>query len=178
MMVSLYLYDIFYNYHTAQYASGVDPSRIASMVMAGIGFVGAGTIIHTKGSIWGLTTAACLWIAAALGLAIGCGYYLAAIITTIISLGSLIILKQVERLIKKDWYHHINIEMEDRANALQEIKQILQTNGATILKIIFNKNVITGEIIFGVSIKLHQTMDKHLIDTLAQISGVRKIRSD
>ncbi len=57
----------------------VDPSRIASNVVAGLGFLGAGTIMHSKGSVQGLTTAASLWATGAIGLAVGCGYYSAAI---------------------------------------------------------------------------------------------------
>ena len=57
----------------------VDPSRIASNVVAGLGFLGAGTIIHSGADIQGLTTAASLWATGAIGLAVGCGYYSAAI---------------------------------------------------------------------------------------------------
>ncbi len=127
MIVSLHLYDIFKIYNTSNYASGVDPSRIASLVMTGIGFIGAGTIIQSRGSIWGLTTAACLWVSAALGLAVGCGYYMPAIIATIISMTVLLLLKTpVESHLKKDWYQHIDIEMEDRSDGLEDIKRILK----------------------------------------------------
>ena len=54
---------------------GVDPSRIAANVVVGLGFLGAGTIVHMGASIHGLTTAASLWATGALGLAVGCGFY-------------------------------------------------------------------------------------------------------
>ena len=175
MMVSLYLYDLFKVYNTSQYASGVDPSRIASMVIAGIGFVGAGTIIQTKGSVRGLTTAACLWMAAALGLAVGCGYYTPAIIAGIISLGSLVTLKHIGRHIKKDCYHHIDIEMEDRIKGLDDIKDILNEKGANILKVIFNKDNLKNEMTYGISIQLQNELDNYLINSLAQIAGVKRV---
>ena len=59
-----------------------DPTRIAAQIVTGIGFLGAGAIIRQGLSIRGLTTAATLWVVAALGLAAGAGYYSAAIITT------------------------------------------------------------------------------------------------
>jgi len=64
---------------------GADTSRVASYIIAGIGFIGAGTVIQTKEKIIGLTTAASLWITASIGMAIGSEFYILALITTIIS---------------------------------------------------------------------------------------------
>jgi putative Mg2+ transporter-C (MgtC) family protein len=66
-----------------------DPSRIAAQVVTGVGFLGAGAIIRQGLSIRGLTTAATLWVVAAIGLAAGAGYYSAAIITTAVALAAL-----------------------------------------------------------------------------------------
>ena len=66
-----------------------DPSRIASQVVTGIGFIGAGTIILQKQVVRGLTTAAGLWVTAAIGLACGIGMYVIAIVTTVLVLVSL-----------------------------------------------------------------------------------------
>jgi putative Mg2+ transporter-C (MgtC) family protein len=72
-------------------ASGItyDPTRIAAQVVTGIGFLGAGAIIRQGLSVRGLTTAASLWVVAAIGLATGAGYYSAALITTVVVLVSL-----------------------------------------------------------------------------------------
>jgi putative Mg2+ transporter-C (MgtC) family protein len=66
-----------------------DPTRIAAQVVTGIGFIGAGAIIRQGLSIRGLTTAATLWIVAAIGMAAGAGYYTAAVVTTALVLVSL-----------------------------------------------------------------------------------------
>jgi putative Mg2+ transporter-C (MgtC) family protein len=66
-----------------------DPTRIAAQIVTGIGFLGAGAIIRQGLSVRGLTTAATLWVVAAIGLAAGAGYYSAAIITTALVLVSL-----------------------------------------------------------------------------------------
>jgi putative Mg2+ transporter-C (MgtC) family protein len=58
---------------------GGDPGRIAAQVVTGIGFLGAGTILHTRGQITGLTSAATIWVVAALGLTIGAGHYVEAL---------------------------------------------------------------------------------------------------
>jgi len=72
-------------------ASGVvfDPTRIAAQIVTGIGFLGAGAIIRQGLSIRGLTTAATLWVVAAIGMATGAGFYTAAVITTVLVLFSL-----------------------------------------------------------------------------------------
>ena len=74
-----------------------DPTRIAAQIVTGIGFLGAGAIIRQGLSIRGLTTAATLWISAAIGLAAGAGYYSAAIVTTAAVLIALVPLRYVAR---------------------------------------------------------------------------------
>ncbi len=64
---------------------GGDPSRIAAYILAGIGFIGAGTIIQTRERVVGVTTAASLWVTASIGMAIGIGFYLAAAVVTVIT---------------------------------------------------------------------------------------------
>lgn len=68
-----------------------DPARIAAQIVTGIGFLGAGAILHRESRIVGLTTAAGLWIAAAIGMAVGLGYYLLAIVSSLIILAVLMI---------------------------------------------------------------------------------------
>ena len=74
-----------------------DPSRIAAQVLSGIGFLGAGAIIQMKGSVRGLTTAAGIWMIAAIGLAVGVGMYIIACIATLFILFILHQLEHIER---------------------------------------------------------------------------------
>ena len=69
---------------------GWDALRLPAQVVSGIGFLGAGTILQTKDGVSGLTTAATLWLSAAIGLAVGIGYYEGAIIATVVCLITLI----------------------------------------------------------------------------------------
>lgn len=84
-------------FYVADVAGEVDPTRVAAQVVAGIGFLGAGAIIRTGASVQGLTTAAALWVTAAVGLAVGLGYWSAALATTIVTVAALMGLKRVER---------------------------------------------------------------------------------
>ncbi|MDD4294011.1 MAG: MgtC/SapB family protein [Candidatus Omnitrophica bacterium] len=79
----------------------VDPSRIAAGVVTGVGFLGAGTIMHSSSSdkIRGLTTAASIWMSSAIGLAVGIGFYDAAVIGTSMTYLCLSLLKKTEEKI-------------------------------------------------------------------------------
>jgi putative Mg2+ transporter-C (MgtC) family protein len=76
-----------------------DPVRIAANIVSGVGFLGAGAIMRGEGRVVGLTTAATIWLAAALGMGIGGGYYLIAIAATVAILIILWFFPLVERLI-------------------------------------------------------------------------------
>lgn len=70
-------------------ADDADPGRIAAQVVTGIGFLGAGTILHTKGRVKGLTTAATIWVVAAIGMLIGAGYAVPGVAMTLLVFGLL-----------------------------------------------------------------------------------------
>lgn len=78
-----------------------DGGRLAAQVVSGVGFLGAGTIIQSRGAVHGLTTAAGLWVAAALGIAAGAGAYGEAIVATVALLLILSALRPVERLLRR-----------------------------------------------------------------------------
>jgi putative Mg2+ transporter-C (MgtC) family protein len=76
--------------------AGGDATRLAAGVVTGLGFLGAGTIIQARGTVTGLTTAATIWAVGVLGLVIGAGYYLPAVIYTVIIVTTLLIFRRFE----------------------------------------------------------------------------------
>jgi putative Mg2+ transporter-C (MgtC) family protein len=84
----------------------LDPSRIASLVVSGIGFLGAGTILRHNETVFGLTTAASVWAVAAVGLAAGCGLYLAALLATLLMLVILTAMKPLEEWLAHEGVRH------------------------------------------------------------------------
>jgi putative Mg2+ transporter-C (MgtC) family protein len=96
MLLSLYVFEQM----KAQGAVS-DPSRIAAQVVSGIGFLGAGVIIRSGISIVGITTAATLWVCAAIGLAVGAGYYKGAVITTVLVIIVLFVFRRFEKFLNK-----------------------------------------------------------------------------
>ena len=92
LLTSMYVFDIYKN------RAPVDPTRIAAGIVTGIGFLGAGAIIRAQSRerVTGLTTAASLWVVAAIGMAVGCGFKHAAVYTTVLSLVVLFFLRYLE----------------------------------------------------------------------------------
>ena len=89
MLISMYIFEIYAG------KAPVDPARIAAGVVTGIGFLGAGTIIRSGESVKGLTTAASLWTVSGIGLAVGCGFFIAGYTTSIIALATLYLLRKI-----------------------------------------------------------------------------------
>jgi putative Mg2+ transporter-C (MgtC) family protein len=109
-----------------------DPGRIAAQIVTGIGFLGAGAIIKEGVNIRGLTTAACLWTVAAVGMAAGAGLYVLAAVTTAIALVCLIFLKKLERLYSKDSYRFLTV-MTPLSVRPSRIIEVVKTEGLTVL---------------------------------------------
>lgn len=108
----------------SQYGFGVDlkdSSRVAAQVVSGIGFLGAGTIIFQKNVVRGLTTAAGLWVTAAIGLACGTGMYVAATITTVMVLLGLEVLNLLIPQLG-----NITIELNFAAPSRDAVKQLIK----------------------------------------------------
>jgi len=131
-----------------------DPGRIAAQVVAGIGFLGAGVIIKEGVNVRGLTTAACLWGAAAIGMASGYGYYEIAIFATAVALVSLVFLKFTERLYPKDSYRFLSIRTPLEVSASQLI-DLVKSKQLKVLNCDIEKNYETGISQAKLSIMIH-----------------------
>jgi len=114
-----------------------DPARIAAQILTGVGFIGAGTIIHGRGSITGLTSAATIWLVAAIGMAIGFGEYLEAIGTTLLVFLVLSALGSVERFVaRRGEGTTITVEMDDDPDVLARVQQRIVDAGLEIDEIV------------------------------------------
>lgn len=133
MIVSI---DIYMQYYQTVNA---DPGRIAAQVVSGIGFLGAGTIMREGASVRGLTTAAGLWVVACIGLAVGAGLYIPAVVTTILILFVLIYFIRFEQFFTGlREYKGLVIVVEDRPGQVGNIGSILGDMGVLIKNIQLN----------------------------------------
>ncbi len=130
MIVSL---DMYFQYYQTVNA---DPGRIAAQVISGIGFLGAGTIMREGVTVRGLTTAAGLWVVACIGLAVGAGLYIPAVVTTIIILFILIYFIRFEqKFTGMREYKGLLIIIEDKPGQIGTIGSLLGELGVYIKNI-------------------------------------------
>lgn len=123
-----------------------DPARLAAQVVSGIGFLGAGTIMRTGNNINGLTTAASLWVSAGLGLAVGAGYYLGALVTAIIVLVTLLVLGKLEKKIANKKYKVIEVVATDKPGIIGQIGTVMGVHNILIRDISITGNEIEEQI--------------------------------
>ncbi len=153
-----------------------DPSRIGAQVISGMGFIGAGTIIVTaRRQVKGLTTAAGLWTCAIIGLAIGAGYYEAALIgTLLIILAELILVKFEHFIISTAKLMNVYVEFE-YPKVLDDILAHFSDKAATITDIEFNR-INTGDnekcnVVFTIRFYKRQSHE-NIMSQISEIPGV------
>lgn len=130
MLTSIYLFNIY------KYETTMQPDRLGAQIISGIGFLGAGTIIRQGNSVKGLTTAAGLWAVACIGISIGAGFYLGAIVTTFLVLFTLLAFGKIERHIRyKRNYMTLRIVSSNTPGQLGKICADLGSAGASITNI-------------------------------------------
>ena len=113
-------------------AVGSDLLRIAAGVITGIGFMGAGSIIRAGGHVQGLTTASTLWAVTALGLVVGAGYYLAAVVFTAIIVLTLALFRKVEAAVPKKRAYAYALKIPDMDAAADRIGGVAAACGIRI----------------------------------------------
>jgi putative Mg2+ transporter-C (MgtC) family protein len=112
-----------------------DPMRIAAQVVSGIGFLGAGTIVHEGVNVKGLTTAASLWMVSGIGLAVGCGMLQLAILATFVTMLTLVTLHKVEKRFmtaEQNEQRYLKITAKDTFNSITDIINFLHDKGIKI----------------------------------------------
>lgn len=113
-----------------------DSARIAAQIIPGIGFIGAGSILHARASVTGLTTAATLFVVAGVGMAAGGGLYLTAIFATVIILISLVLLGRTEAMFSlKTFASTYQVTGRNVDGMLREVNRILDTEQVTMHRI-------------------------------------------
>lgn len=171
MLVSLDMYFQFYRTVNA------DPGRIAAQVVSGIGFLGAGTIMKEGPTVSGLTTAAGLWGVACIGLAVGAGMYLPAIVTTVLILFVLIYFAKFEAYFTgMRVYKGIVLLVKDQPGQIGSIGSILGEQGVLIKNINMNRqendNLLEIELLLELPAEVSI---EQVVEELAELKGLQNI---
>lgn len=161
----------------------LDPSRVASQVASGIGFLGAGTIIMRKEVIHGLTTAATLWAVAAVGLAAGGGLFPAAVITTLLTLGISLGLRPVEqRLAEVRWPLHgrtVTLRCRPGTEVVSNLERLLAGAGVELKQLVISRGTAEeGDCVQAVLAPGEEPRLLRLVEGLRGMDGVLRVTLD
>jgi putative Mg2+ transporter-C (MgtC) family protein len=156
-----------------------DPGRIAAQAITGIGFLGAGVILRYKDTIRGLTTAAAIWVACAVGLAIGAGFYLFGTAVTGLTLFSLVGLKTFEKRLKKDWYKEMTVVARDEAGQLNRIQEIITKNEIEIVNFSLKKDLERQEVRASFLLRVRAIRpSRQVLQEVFAVEGVKSVDLD
>jgi len=156
----------------------LDPTRMAQGIMTGIGFLGAGTIIKDGLSVRGLTTAASIWITAAIGILIGIGFYFPAAVATILTLGTLSVFRWIENQIPAQFYAQFVIRFA-RNEAMPEIemRRMLGNYGFTIANLNYRLDVESDSFEYQMVIRTNSEDNaSRLAQALNRVGSVKEYR--
>lgn len=159
--------------------SETDPSRVAAQVVTGIGFIGAGMIMHRETAVHGLTSAAGIWLTAAIAMTAGAGMYLVALIATVLMILIQLFLHLPLRLFKEKHYNEIKVSFKSPTeDCLQIIKQLFGITNFTE----FKAKRVDGEVIYNAVIQTKKQVDaafiSFTINNYPYIISLEKTESD
>ena len=154
----------------------IDPSRMAQGIMTGIGFLGAGVIMKEKLNIRGLTTAASIWMTAAIGIILGFGFYSAAGVATLLTVGTLSTFRYIEMALPSIHYGRLMVRMQStKALSEEKLRDLISDNdfssGNPSYTLLANGSVIEYEMTVRTRDKANYRI---LAETLTRESGIEE----
>ena len=181
MLVSMYGFEGFADV-PFKYPNNRDSARIAAQVVSGIGFLGAGTILHEGITVRGLTTAASLWMISAIGLATGAGMYLVSIVATIITFTTLTTFHSVEKRFaaanSKSDKKYIRVVASNTPGLVAQVAAFLTQSGIKVKTINVQNNSANDKVVLELYLRFNKELDLGIVmDGLQQIEGVRSIEN-
>ncbi len=151
-------------------------ARIAAAVITGVGFIGAGTILHARGSVTGLTSAATIWAVAGLGLVIGAGYYVIAIIFSLLVILTLLFFRHIEGLPKERLLYRYELKTRAAREVLLNIKKLALHEGIKFKEITHRKE--GAESIISFSFPASEEKEQKFNESLLNMEGIQEIKID
>lgn len=173
MMLSVYGFKDFANELNVR----IDPARLATAVITGVGFLGAGTILFTGKSITGLTTAASIWVVAAIGLATGAGFFFASIVSTVLVLLNLWVFNKLElRYIRGNKLHVVTLHTLSEPGFLEQVSSFMEQEKIKIRKITVNEQDLAYAEMISVERKIEVVLHVYMPHELSAVHLVSKLR--
>jgi putative Mg2+ transporter-C (MgtC) family protein len=163
---------------TARDRISLDPTRMAQGIMTGIGFLGAGTIMKEGLSVRGLTTAASIWITAAIGILLGIGFYFPAIFATALTLGTLSIFRWLENRIPAQFYARFVVRFARHERMPEaEMRALMTNHNFTIADLSYHLDIKSNFFEYRMMIRTNRADSAGaLTRTLSQLDSVKGFR--
>jgi putative Mg2+ transporter-C (MgtC) family protein len=168
------LFVIVGTYISEQWTGDADPGRVAAQVVAGIGFLGAGTIIHSRGSVHGLTSAATIWLSAGIGIAIAVDLFVLALVVTFSVIGMLVGLRSLELRIGTKGRQRTRVKVIVRElESLEKISEDIEGLGEHVRIQQLKKHGDGMQIILMCQLTTMEGV--HLQNLIARLEGVESV---
>ncbi|MBI4389705.1 MAG: MgtC/SapB family protein [Nitrospinae bacterium] len=166
-------------YYGRSAASGIfDPDRMASGIITGIGFLGAGAIVREENIVRGLTTAGCIWFVAGLGIVIGKSDYPVAFWSTLMALVVLVFFRFVENMASAVLYQdlHMRVAIQNYDEVKVRCQELFAQNNARVgeKKFAVNNNQREIQLKFTLRLQKGQEQEKLILD-LSKLPGVIEV---
>ena len=181
MLVSMYGFEEF-DKIPFEYPKNRDSARIAAQLVSGIGFLGAGTILHEGITVRGLTTAASLWMISAIGLATGAGMYSIGFAATIITFITLTAFHSVEKRFavvnSKSDRKYIRVVTSNTPGIVAQVATFLAQNDVKVKTINVQNSTLSDKVVLELYLKFNKELDLGMIMSgLQQIEGIKSIEN-
>jgi len=158
MLVSMELPTMFADMTADSTVVRADPARLASSVLAGLGFLGAGAILAVGRRVWGLTTAASIWVTAAIGLAVGAGFIVPAVTAHLVVMLALLVVARLEkRIVAKDRYIRLRVQYAEVASHAATIRHLMAEHKIAVLECTVDRR--GAEIVYKLHLRYTLPMD-------------------
>ena len=173
MVVSTHF--VYFQHYTKDDLVAVDPSRIAASVVTGIGFLGGGAILRTGLSVQGLTTAAGLWLVAAIGMAAGAGMYVVSVAATLFGVVSLVVMRRFEH--KDDQLRRrISLVLADGGATVPGVLQALAQTGVVVAPMEYERRLDERRVHVTLQALIPPERQDGLVDLLESQPGLERVR--
>ncbi len=156
----------------------LDPTRMAQGIMTGIGFLGAGAIVKAGYAVHGLTTAATIWMTAAIGILVGVGFYVPALIASAITLGVLTIFRWIEAKTPALFYAELLVRFPSESMMPEShLRKLVSDQGFSVVNVKYRLDSSDRSFEYRMAIRgKHEENVRRLMEAVARLPGIRAFR--
>ncbi|MBF0339244.1 MAG: MgtC/SapB family protein [Nitrospirae bacterium] len=175
MLLSLQIEAIYHSFDVSHSVVRLDPGRIASYAIAGMGFLGSGAIIKGKGSVRGLTTAAGLWIATGIGLSIGAGLIYQTLFATCVILVALYWVHPIRKLTPHRLYSMVTVKFAQEEDALVKLRSVLDEFPSVVVQNYSYEFEVASQVA-TYRIRIYSTSDKDWSEVVNRFLLIKTVK--